>query len=87
MDTGPVDGCLALVGEVGVGLAEVVAAEEAAVGREGRGMGGGEDEVAALVNERPFGDGVAAPQEEDEAVALLAEGLYGGVGEGLQPWR
>ncbi len=49
-DTGPVDGLEALRGEDGVALGEVAAAEEAAVGREGRGMGGGEDVVARGVD-------------------------------------
>ena len=49
-DAGPVDGLEALRGEDGVAPGEVAAAEEAAVGREGRGMGGGEDVVARGVD-------------------------------------
>ena len=83
LDTGPIDGCLPLAGEVVVGLAEVVAPEEAAVGREGRGVGCGEHQVLGLVDECPLGDGVAAPEKEDESRALLAQCLDGGIGEGL----
>ncbi len=49
-DAGPVDGLEALRGKDGVAPGEVAAAEEAAVGREGRGMGGGEDVVARGVD-------------------------------------
>lgn len=80
-DTGPVDGGVAVGDEELVGAGEVAAAEEAPVGREWRGMGGGEHMVPVQVNELALGDGVAAPEEEDDATATLAEGGDGGVGE------
>ena len=55
----------------GVGLGEMAAAEETAVGGKRRGMGRGEDVVLATVDELRFGDGVAAPEEEDDALTTL----------------
>ena len=51
----------------GVGLGEMAAAEETAVGGERRGMGRGEDMVLATVDVLRHGNGVAAPEEEDDA--------------------
>ena len=80
-DAGPVDGRKPLLLQVAVGLREVAAAEEAAVGRQGRGVWGGEDEVLAGVDEGFLGDGIAAPEQEDESVATGGEFADGGIGE------
>ena len=39
--------------------------------------------MLCIVYQRLLGNGVAAPKEEDETAALLAEGRYGGIGKGL----
>ena len=51
--------------ELGVGLAEGSAAEEAVVGGEGGGVRGFEDEMFGLVDEGLFFASVAAPEDED----------------------
>ena len=64
-------------------MAEMAAAEEAAVGREGRRVRRGKHKMFCLVDKCAFGYGIAAPEEEDDAAALCRQGLYGGVGESL----
>ena len=67
--------------EVFVGLAEMMVAKEAVVGREGRGVGRLEYEMAVGVDEVGFLLGVAAPKEEDDVGAVLADETYDGIGE------
>ena len=71
--------------QVGVRLREMVVAEETAVGGERRGMGGGEDEVARAVDERPLLLRVTSPEEEDNVAALLGKFADNGIGECLPP--
>ena len=79
----PVDGGKSLLFQQSVALREVTATEESAIGRQGRGVGGGEDMMAATVDELCFLYGVASPKEKDNTLSPLREGLDGGVGEGL----
>ena len=50
--------------EIVVGAGEMVVAEETAIGREGRGVGRGEDEMARAVDESPLLLRVAAPEHK-----------------------
>lgn len=69
--------------QVGVGLREMPASEETSVGGQRRGVGRCEYEVLAGIDKGFLGDGVAAPEEEDDAAAALREFVDGCVGEGL----
>ena len=64
-----------------VGAGEMVVAEETAIGREGRGVGRGEDEMARAVDESPLLLRVAAPEHKYQVLAFLCQGADGGVGE------
>ena len=78
----PVDGFKSFADKVSVCLAEVLAAEESAVGRKGARVRRGEDEVATVRgDERLFLDGKTAPQQEHQVFAHLREALDDGVGE------
>ena len=55
--------------------------EEAAAGGERRGMHRLQDEVLGRVDQGLLGDGVVAPKDEDEVLALFRQGADGGVGE------
>lgn len=46
-------------------------------------MRGSEDKVSRLIYQCPLSNGVAAPEKEDEACTLLAEGLDGGISKGF----
>ena len=59
----------------------MVATEEAAAGRQRRGMHRFEDQVFGRVNQDLLGDSEVAPEDEDEMFALLRQGAYGGIGE------
>lgn len=59
----------------------MLAAEEASVGGEGRGVYGLENEVLLGVDDRPFLLGVGAPKHKDEAVAFVGQLLDDAVGE------
>lgn len=61
----------------------MAASEETPVGRQRRGVRSRQHVVFRLVNQRFLGNGITAPQQEDDAVATLREGLDGGVGEGF----
>ena len=56
-------------------------AEEAAAGGEGRRVHRLQDQVFERVDQGLLGDGVVAPKDEDEVLALLRQGADGGVGE------
>ena len=68
-------------GEIGVGEREMVVAEEAAIGREGRGMGRGEDEMALSIDQGALALGMAAPEDEHEMVAAVGQAAHHGVGK------
>lgn len=70
-------------GEVAVGGGEMSAADEAAVGTEGTGVRGGEDEMTLAVDELPLALGITAPEHEDQIITLFVEGSDGGIGEFL----
>ncbi len=46
-------------------------------------MWGGENVVFTRIDELTFGNGVAAPQQKDNATALLRKGGDNGIGEGF----
>ena len=69
--------------EVLVRFAEVAVAEEAVVGGEGRGMGGGEHQVLAAVYEGAFALGVSSPEDEDEVFFPVGQQADDAVGKGL----
>ena len=77
----PVNLLDAVLCQIGIGFAEMAAAEETVVGRTGRGMGGGENEMLRRINQWDFGFRIAAPQHEDQMVALLTELADDGIGE------
>lgn len=58
----PIDRGLTVVYQVLVGLAEVVVAEEATVGRQGRRVDGSQHQVALGVYETAFALGVGSPE-------------------------
>ena len=66
-----------------VGSGKMAAAEEAAVGRQWRGVWRRQHMVAQGVDELALGDGMAAPKEEHDARTVFVEGADGGIGEGL----
>ena len=51
--------------QIGIGQAEMMVAEEAVVGGQGRGMDGREHQMAAAVDERPLLLRIRTPQDED----------------------
>ena len=59
----------------------MAATEETPVGRQRRGVRSRQHIVLGGVYQRFLGDGIAAPEEEDDTRTLLAEGLDGGIGE------
>ena len=70
---GPVDRGLAILLEQLVALGEVLAPQEASVGRQGRRVNGLEQVVLLGVDDGGFLVGVRAPQQEHDAVAVVAE--------------
>src|SRR6185312_10612040 len=66
---GPVHRRLAIGLKVLIGLGKMPAAQEAAMRRERRGVRGLEDAMAAGVDQLALGLRVAAPQQEDQAIA------------------
>src|SRR5450830_1379090 len=64
--SGPVDRRLTLRGQVIIRARERLAAEEALVRGERRWVRRGNHQMLAAVDQRPLGDGVAAPQDEDD---------------------
>ena len=72
---GPVDRSLAILLEQLVALGEVLAAQEASVGRQGRRVNGLEQVVLLGVDDGGFLVGVRAPQQEHDAVAVIAKKL------------
>lgn len=58
----PIDRGLTVVNQVLVGLAEVVVAEKAAIGRQGRRVYGGQHQVALGVDKAAFSLGVGTPE-------------------------
>src|SRR5215467_6541419 len=77
----PVDGSQAVIGQPLVCLGEMTAAEEAAVSRKWRRMGGFQDPMAAGVDQLTLGLGVASPEQEDEVFALPVEVIDDRIGE------
>ena len=69
--------------EVVVGLGEGLAAEEASVGTEGRGVWRTEDPVALGVDEACLLLRIRSPEDEDEMLPPLSEELYRPVREVL----
>ena len=69
--------------EVVVGLGEGLAAEEASVGAEGRGMWRTEDPMALGVYEASLLLRIRPPEDEDKMLPLLSEELYRPVREVL----
>ena len=67
--------------EISVRFAEVLTAEEAGGGREGRWMRRFKNEMLVAVDVRAFCFRIITPQHEDEASALLRERADDGVGE------
>ncbi len=61
----PVDGCLAVGGQISVCLGKGPATEKAVVGGQGRGVGGFEDEMLGEVDEGAFSLGVITPKDEN----------------------
>ena len=59
----------------------MVAAEETTAGRQRRWVHRFQDQMLEGVDQGLFGDGVVAPEDEDEMLALLGEGADGGIGE------
>lgn len=67
-----------------IGLAEMLAAEKATVGRKRARVWGGEDQVPAVWgHQRLFLDGETAPEQEHQVFPHLREPLDDGVGKGL----
>ena len=58
-----------------------MASEEASAGRQWRGMYRFENKVLERVDHGLFGDGIVAPQNEDEMFPLFGEGANGRIGE------
>ena len=79
----PADGCFAARGQIGIGLREGTRTEEAAVGRKGGGVRGGENAMARAVDECGFATGISAPKQEDDPFAPDGEGANDGIGEGF----
>lgn len=78
----PVDGFETLALEVFVGLAEVLAAEEPAVGRKRARVRGRKYQVATVGgDERLLFDGETAPEQEYKVLAHFGEALDDGVGK------
>ncbi len=69
--------------QVGIGLEEVSAAEEAAIGGERRGMDGLQHKVTVAVDDGTLALRVGSPQHEDEILPLFGERLDDGVRERL----
>ena len=67
--------------EEGVGLCELVVAEESSVGAERRGVDGLENHVAGGIDEGGLLLGIAAPEEEDGVGAVGVDDGDNGVGE------
>ena len=61
-----------MVGEEVVGFCKRARAEEAGVRREGRRVGGLENKMFLVVNQRAFASGVATPENKDEGVFNVA---------------
>ena len=79
----PVDGLFPPAYEVVVGLTKMATAEEAAMGREWRGVRCLEDEVVRAVNHTRFAPCGGTPEKEDHVLAMAVDSLDDGVGEGL----
>ncbi len=67
--------------QITVRLREMMAAKEAAAGGERRRVHRFQNQVFERVYQGLFGDGIVAPEDEDEVLALLREGADGGIGE------
>ena len=78
----PIDGSLSFPGEYSVGFREMAAAEKCS-SRKGRGVCGLQYIMARAVDELAFGFGVIAPEEEDYAIAIVADTADYGIGESL----
>ena len=72
-----------MLSEVGVAGGEMATAEEAAMGREWRGVRCLEDEVARAVDHTCFAPCRGAPEEEDHVLTMAVDSLDDSVSEGL----
>lgn len=70
-----------MLGQIGVGTAEVMVAEKAAVSRKWRRMRRREHQMTRTVYERSFSYGIRSPQEKDNVLSLTVKALYDSVGE------
>ena len=77
----PVNGGEIVCCEVAVGSGEMPATDETAIGAEGTGVWGSENEMTLAVDELPLALRVTAPKHEYEVLALLIEGGNGSIGE------
>lgn len=67
----------------GVGLLEMIIAEKAIVRRKWRRMSRFQDQMLGLINENFLAAGIAAPEHEDEMIAMIAEIAHRGFGKSL----
>src|SRR5450830_1464791 len=74
-DLCPANCRLPMLLQVIIGLAEWLAAKEAPVCRQGRGMGCRQDTMLADINQAALGLRIATPQDEDQVVALVGQGV------------
>ena len=64
-----------------VGLGEWSATEESSVGRQRRGVCGGEDTMTGAVDECPLALGVRSPKDEHDILSMLGNGSDDCVGK------
>ena len=69
--------------QIVIGTAEVLVAEEAVVGRQGRRMSRSQYQVAVAVDEGTFPLGVCSPKNEYQMLFFFSQYPYGCVGEGF----
>src|SRR3989344_3043695 len=84
-DSAPVDGHLALLEEVRVGLAERLRSEESAICRKGRGVRGLDDAVLTGVDKPLLAACIVAPEYEYQPLSLLRQRSDDRVRELLPP--
>src|SRR6516225_7301929 len=77
----PVDFRLPMLAQPVVCSGKMPAANEAAIGRQRRGVRRLEHEMMAGVDQPPLGLGRAAPEQEDQTLAAAVEAVDDGIGE------
>ena len=72
----PVDWCLTMLLEIGIGLRKMSAANEASIGTQWARMNGGKDQMLSTVDILPLALSITTPQHKNNIRSLIIKRLY-----------